>query len=61
MRPSVIFRNVTNGFYYEWGAETCAALRPVVSTAKANHAVVPDTVQLVLSTKRSGQMPARVA
>ena len=36
LRPSVIFRKVTNGFRCEWGAETYAAFRSVVSTAKAN-------------------------
>ena len=36
LRPSVIFRKVTNGFRCEWGAKTYAAFRSVVSTAKAN-------------------------
>lgn len=36
LRPSVIFRKVTNGFRSEWGADTYAAFRSVVSTAKAN-------------------------
>ena len=40
LRPSVIFRKVTNGFRCEWGAETYAAFRSVVSTAKANGAAV---------------------
>jgi transposase len=31
LRPSVIFRKVTNGFRCEWGAETYAAFRSVVS------------------------------
>ncbi|MGH6799367.1 MAG: IS66 family transposase, partial [Roseiarcus sp.] len=35
LRPSVIFRKVTNGFRSEWGADTYAAFRSVVSTAKA--------------------------
>ncbi len=35
LRPSVVFRKVTNGFRSEWGAETYAAFRSVVSTAKA--------------------------
>src|SRR5208282_868949 len=54
LRPSVIFRKVTNGFRCEWGAETYAAFRSVVSTAKANGASVLDTVRFVLSTKRPG-------
>jgi transposase len=58
LRPSVIFRKVTNGFRCEWGAETYAAFRSVVSTAKANGASVLDTVWFVLSTKRSGEYVA---
>jgi len=51
LRPSVIFRKVTNGFRCEWGAETYAAFRSVVSTAKANRASVLRAVQFVLSAK----------
>jgi len=54
LRPSVVFRKVTNGFRCEWGAETYAAFRSVVSTAKANCASVLDTVRFVLTTKRPG-------
>jgi transposase len=60
LRPSVIFRKVTNGFRCEWGAETYAAFRSVVSTAKANRASVLDTVRFVLSAKRPREMPAGV-
>ena len=52
LRPIVIFRKVTNGFRCEWGAETYAAFRSVVSTAKANRASVLDTVRFVISAKR---------
>jgi transposase len=54
LRPSVIFRKVTNGFRCEWGSETYAAFRSVVSTAKANRASVLDTVQFVMSAKQPG-------
>ncbi len=54
LRPSVIFRKVTNGFRCEWGAETYAAFRSVVSTAKANGASILDTVQFVMSAKQTG-------
>jgi transposase len=47
----VIFRKVTNGFRCDWGAETYAAFRSVVSTAKANGASVLQVVQFVLSGK----------
>ena len=59
-RPSVIFRKVTNGFRCEWGAETYAAFRSVVSTAKANGASVLDTVRFVLSAKRPANVFAGV-
>jgi transposase len=52
LRPSVIFRKVTNGFRCEWGAETYAAFRSVVSTAKANQVSVYDTIRFVLSAGR---------
>ena len=49
LRPSVIFRKVANGVRCEWGAETCAAFRSVVSTAKANQASVLDVLRFVLA------------
>ena len=51
LRPSVIFRKVTNGFRCEWGAETYAAFRSVVSTAKANRASVLDVLRFVLTAQ----------
>ena len=60
LRPSVIFRKVTNGFRCEWGAETYAAFRSVVSTAKANGASVLGVLRFVLAanltTKPLAQM-----
>ncbi len=49
LRPSVIFRKVTNGFRCEWGAQTYAAFRSVVSTAKANQASVLTVLRFVLA------------
>ena len=49
LRPSVIFRKVTNGFRCEWGAETYAAFRSVVSTAKANRASVLEVLRFVMA------------
>jgi transposase len=60
LRPSVIFRKVTNGFRCEWGAETYAAFRSVVSTAKANRASVFQTIRFVLSAKLPGDALSRV-
>jgi transposase len=51
LRPSVIFRKVTNGFRCEWGAETYAAFRSVVSTAKANRTSVLDVLRFVLAAQ----------
>jgi transposase len=36
LRPSVIFRKVTNGFRSEWGAQTYAALCSIVETGRRN-------------------------
>lgn len=58
LRPSVIFRKVTNGFRCEWGAETYAAFRSIVSTAKANRASVLDVLRFVLATKIPQQLSA---
>ena len=60
IRPSVIFRKVTNGFRCEWGAETYAAFRSVVSTAKVNGVSVYDTIRFVLSVKRNDGLLAGV-
>ena len=60
LRPSVIFRKVTNGFRCEWGAETYAAFRSVVSTAKVNHASVLAVLQFVLAARLSVQPPVEV-
>lgn len=60
LRPSVTFRKVTNGFRCEWGAETYAAFRSVVGTAKANGASVCDTIRFVLLVKRSPEAIAGV-
>jgi transposase len=53
LRPSVIFRKVTNGFRSEWGAHTYAAFRSVVSTAKVNNRSVLDDLRRVLATASS--------
>ena len=36
LRPSVIFRKVTNGFRSEWGAKAYAALCSIVDTGRRN-------------------------
>lgn len=51
VRPSVVFRKVTNGFRSRGGAETYAAVRSVVSTAKANGHAVLSALRAALLTK----------
>ena len=51
---------VTNGFRCEWGAETYAAFRSVVSTAKAHGASVFDTIRFVLAIPSTAQHCAGV-
>jgi transposase len=60
LRPSVIFRKLTNGFRCEWGAETYAAFRSLVSTAKANRASVLEVLRFVLATKLPTEPVTRV-
>jgi hypothetical protein len=55
LRPSTIFRKVTNGFCCEWGVETHAAFCSVVRTANANGASVLETVRVVLPAPRASQ------
>jgi len=51
LRPSVIFRKVTNGFRSQWGADTYAAFRSVASTAKARgRSVLLDLRQALAAT-----------
>lgn len=56
LRPSVIFRKVTNGFRAEWGAATYAACRSIVSTAKLNGNAVLAAIRNALSC-HSGSAP----
>jgi transposase len=55
LRPSVVFRKVTNGFRCEWGAETYAAFRSVVSTAKLNTTSVLEAVRAALAAKPAAE------
>ncbi len=53
LRPSVIFRKVTNGFRSEWGTHTYAAFRSVASTAKANRrSILNDLHSALAATPR---------
>jgi len=59
LRPSVIFRKVTNGFRSEWGADTYAAFRSVVSTAKASGRAVLNDLRQALATTTSNNAVAQ--
>jgi transposase len=59
LRPSVIFRKVTNGFRSQWGADTYAAFRSVVSTAKANRRAVLDTLRQALAADASAHIASQ--
>jgi transposase len=59
LRPSVIFRNVTNGCRAQWGAATCAAFRSVVSTAKANRRAVLDTLRQALAADAAAHIASQ--
>jgi transposase len=59
LRPSVIFRKVTNGFRSEWGAQTYAAFRSVVSTAKANRRPVLDDLRSILAPPTAAEAIAQ--
>jgi transposase len=58
LRPSVIFRKVTNGFRSEWGAQTYAAFRSVVSTAKLHKRSMLEELRHVLDTASAGEATA---
>ena len=55
LRPSVIVRKLTNGYRSEWGAQTYAACRSVVSTAKANRRFVLDSLRSALAARPANQ------
>jgi transposase len=59
LRPSVIFRKVTNGFRSQWGAETYAAFRSVVSTAKANRRAVLDALRQALAAAAAAHIASQ--
>ena len=50
LRPSVIFRKVTNGFRSEWGAQAYAAFRTTTGTAKLQGRAVLDALRDALAT-----------
>jgi transposase len=54
LRPSVIFRKVTNGFRSEWGARAYAALCSIVETGRRNGRSALTTIRDALATPGAG-------
>ena len=54
LRPSVIFRKVTNGFRSEWGAKAYAALCSVVETGRRNGRSALTAIRDALSPPAAG-------
>ena len=49
LRPSVVFRKVTNGFRSLWGADVHALIRSVIGTARLNGIAAHQAIQNALS------------
>ena len=54
LRPSVIFRKVTNGFRSEWGAQAYAALCSIVETGRRNGRSALAAIRNALATPEVG-------
>jgi transposase len=59
LRPSVIFRKVTNGFRSEWGAKTYAALCSIVETGRRNGRSALSTIRDALAQPAAEAADAR--
>jgi transposase len=59
LRPSVIFRKVTNGFRSEWGAKTYAALCSIVETGRRNGRSALAAIRHSLALPAAGAACAR--
>jgi transposase len=58
LRPSVIFRKVTNGFRSEWGAQAYAALCSIVETGRRNGRSALTAIRDALATPAVGPASA---
>jgi transposase len=61
LRPSVIFRKVTNGFRSEWGAQAYAALCSIVETGRRNGRSALTAIRNALAPPAAGAAGARSA
>jgi hypothetical protein len=51
LRPSAVYRNITNGFRSEWGATLYPDIRSVVETARRRSIRTIDAIRLTLQAK----------
>jgi transposase len=51
LRPSAVYRKITNGFRSEWGAKLYADIRSVVETARRRSIRAIDAIRLTLQAK----------
>ena len=58
LRPSVIFRKVTNGFRSEWGAKAHADLCSIVETGRRNGRSALTAIRDALATPVAGPVGA---
>ena len=58
IRPSVVFRKVTNGFRSEWGAGVHAGYRSLTSTAKLHAHTAIDAVRALVSRQHIAGLEA---
>jgi transposase len=61
LRPSVIFRKVTNGFRSEWGAKAHASLCSIVETGRRNRRSALTAIRDALATPAAGAAGASSA
>lgn len=52
IRPSVVFRKVTNGFRSDWGADVHAGYRSLTSTARLHAHTAVDAVRALVSAQQ---------
>ena len=57
LRPSVIFRKVTNGFRSEWGAKVYADLCSIVGTGRRNGQSAIAAIRTALAAPAAGSGP----
>ena len=57
LRPSAVYRKITNGFRSEWGAKFYADLRSVIETGRRRSIRALDAIRLTLQGAPLPQAP----